>query len=450
MTPCEATSEGLAILGEAARSQTLRSVHISQHYSVERTPFARGKFAAVRKCRHLVNGGEFAAKFIRRSSLRPITSPANRSGGGTSTKVGGVSGSVGGVSGGMGVASLIEHEIAILQLAREAAERGSSAADRLVTLHEAFVTPTEAVLVLEMMGGGDLQQVVDAEDCLDETRARYVLTRTVEGLSFLHSQRIAHLDLKPQNILLSGALPDCTVKICDFGISRVVSQGVEVREILGTPDYVAPEVLQFEPVSLATDMWSVGVLTYVLLSGHSPFAGDNKQETFLNITRAVVDYPEPLFAETSPQALDFISSLLLLSASDRLSSDSCLLHPWLAGRQSLNQCSPPGPSVCADSQSRASPPLSTCPPSTADTELPVPDSDQLIVRRYCSSSEMGGVISQSTDQSASNGLAGGRSHQVSTASCYTDSLNGETSSSKVILLDKTAVLFSNGSCPSDV
>lgn len=83
-----------------------------------------------------------------------------------------------------------------------------------------------------------------------------------------------------------------------------------MREILGTPDYVAPEVLQYEPLSLATDIWSIGVLAYVLLTGCSPFGGDTKQETFLNISQCALNFPEDLFEDVSPAAQDFIRCAL--------------------------------------------------------------------------------------------------------------------------------------------
>lgn len=100
------------------------------------------------------------------------------------------------------------------------------------------------------------------------------------------------------------------LKLCDFGISRVINKSCEVREIVGTPDYVAPEVLQYDPVSLRTDIWSVGVLAYVLLSGCSPFAGDTKQETFLNISKCNLTFPEDLFETVSTTAIDFITDTL--------------------------------------------------------------------------------------------------------------------------------------------
>ncbi|CAG2122167.1 unnamed protein product, partial [Medioppia subpectinata] len=132
----------------------------------------------------------------------------------------------------------------------------------------------------------------------------------------------------PQNILLTNPYPSGDVKLCDFGISRILTKGAELREIVGTPDYVgqcfitiAPEILQYEPISLATDMWSIGILTYVLLSGHSPFTGETKQETYCNITNGSLDFPSYLFADVSEEAKDFICKLLVRDPKYALNID---------------------------------------------------------------------------------------------------------------------------------
>ncbi|KAK7083561.1 Stk17bp, partial [Halocaridina rubra] len=106
-------------------------------------------------------------------------------------------------------------------------------------------------------GGGELQRVIDEEENLQEDVVRQYMRNILNGLLYLHTHNIAHLDLKPQNLLLMGKHPKSDVKLCDFGISRIIMANIEVREVLGTPDYVAPEILQYEPISLATDMWYV-------------------------------------------------------------------------------------------------------------------------------------------------------------------------------------------------
>ena len=159
-----------------------------------------------------------------------------------------------------------------------------------------------------------MQRVLDTDECLTEAEACRAMRQILDGLRDLHSQNIAHLDLKPQNVLLTcDVITDADIKLCDFGISRLIQKGVEVREILGTPDYVAPEILNYEPISLATDIWSIGVLAYVLLTGYSPFGSDTKQETYLNISQCNLSFPSELFTNVSSFAQDFIQAALVLN-----------------------------------------------------------------------------------------------------------------------------------------
>ncbi|XP_071481552.1 uncharacterized protein [Diadema antillarum] len=180
--------------------------------------------------------------------------------------------------------------------------------------------------------GGELHQycVADKEDGFCERDVVRLLHQIIEGVHYLHKQNIAHLDLKPQNILLtSKEVGSGDIKLIDFGIARYLSKEEEIRDIQGTPDYVAPEILNYEPITLATDMWSVGVLTYVMLTGNSPFAGDTKQETFLNISQVNLEFPEEDFGSLSAEAQDFIQSLCIKEPEKRLSAAECFEHPWV-------------------------------------------------------------------------------------------------------------------------
>ncbi|RWS04346.1 serine/threonine-protein kinase 17B-like protein, partial [Dinothrombium tinctorium] len=196
-------------------------------------------------------------------------------------------------------------------------------------------TASEYILLLEMAEGGELQRVLDEEDCIPEAKVKLLMRQILEGIAFLHDCNIAHLDIKPQNILLVKQYPDVDIKLCDFGISRFIAEGSELREIVGTPDYVAPEILQYEPIGLATDMWSVGVLAFVLLTGYSPFGGNTKQETFLNITNGKLEFNDEMFDGISESAIDFIKKLLVKNAEHRMSYKQSLQHEWLQNIVSL-------------------------------------------------------------------------------------------------------------------
>ncbi|XP_064086317.1 microtubule-associated serine/threonine-protein kinase 2-like isoform X3 [Macrobrachium nipponense] len=251
----------------------------------------RGKFAAVRRARHRATGQLFAAKYVRRRRRNVSLECEAR------------------------------HEVAVLLL--------GIMDPQIVRLHHVYETRTEYIILLEFAGGGDLQRLLDDAVSLPECDVRNILQQVLRGLSFLHAHTIAHLDIKPQNLVMMGQTPEAGVKLVDFGLSRVIVQGTEITQIMGTPDYVAPEVINFEPISLATDMWAIGVLTYVFLTGCTPFGGDTDQETFVNITQAEFDFPDELFADISVHAKDFICGLLVKKPSDRMTVDDCLNHAWM-------------------------------------------------------------------------------------------------------------------------
>eukprot|EP00069_Balaena_mysticetus_P003160 bmy_16054T0 len=117
--------------------------------------------------------------------------------------------------------------------------------------------------------------------------------------------------MEPENImLLDKNIPIPHIKLIDFGLAHEIEDGVEFKKIFGTPEFVAPEIVNYEPLGLEADMWSIGVITYILLSGASPFLGDTKQETLANITAVSYDFDEEFFSQTSELAKDFIRKLL--------------------------------------------------------------------------------------------------------------------------------------------
>lgn len=275
-----------------ARLQQLRvQQDLAELYDIEESWFAKGKYGTVRRAVDKKTGVNYAAKFLRRRRR------------------------------GQCCAKEINHEIAVLMLCANS--------QHIVRLHAVHETRSETALILELATGGELQTIIDNKGQLSEEKARTCMREVLRALNHLHKQSIIHLDLKPQNILLSGNDVEDGLKLCDFGIARIIGDTGKIMEILGTPDYVAPEVLQYEPLSLRTDIWSIGVLTYVLLTGYSPFGGDNKQETSLNITKCLLTFPEELFEDVSEDAIDFIKCALRIKPKERPTVDECLEHRWL-------------------------------------------------------------------------------------------------------------------------
>ncbi|XP_034400325.1 death-associated protein kinase 2 [Cyclopterus lumpus] len=219
------------------------------------------------------------------------------------------------------VRSCVEKEVEILQAVQH---------PNIVTLKDVFESRAEVVLILELVSGGELFDFIAAKENLLESEAIEFMTQILEGLGFMHSKNIGHFDLKPENIMLSdkvAAQPN--IKLIDFGLAHHFHQGEEYKSTSGTPQYIAPEVINSEPLSTAADMWSIAVITYILLSGLSPFQGETDEETLRNISIMNYAFPAQYFSTTSSMVKDFIQKLLVKIPSERMTAEECLLHPWI-------------------------------------------------------------------------------------------------------------------------
>ncbi|KAF4013785.1 hypothetical protein G4228_005191 [Cervus hanglu yarkandensis] len=134
---------------------------------------------------------------------------------------------------------------------------------------------------------------------------------------------------QPENILCVNR-DTKQIKIIDFGLARRYKPREKLKVNFGTPEFLAPEVVNYDFVSFPTDMWSVGVITYMLLSGLSPFLGDDDAETLNNILACRWDLEDQEFQDVSEEAREFISKLLIKEKSWRISASEALKHPWLS------------------------------------------------------------------------------------------------------------------------
>ncbi|CAL8382382.1 unnamed protein product [Gadus morhua 'NCC'] len=201
---------------------------------------------------------------------------------------------------------------------------------KLVQYLAAYDTASEVVMVMEYITGGELFEriVHESFEHTEPTSVRY-MKQILEGMQYVHKQNIVHLDLKPENIVCVDST-DIQVKIIDFGLASKLEPDKVLKVMHGTPEFMAPEVVNYEPVGLETDMWSIGVICYILLSGESPFQGDNVTETQALVTAARYEFDEESFEDISDEARGFISSLLQKDLRNRLSCDQALAHPWMA------------------------------------------------------------------------------------------------------------------------
>ncbi|XP_071534904.1 myosin light chain kinase, smooth muscle-like isoform X1 [Panulirus ornatus] len=201
---------------------------------------------------------------------------------------------------------------------------------KLLQLGAAFERQREIVMVMEYISGGELFERVVADDfALTERDCILFVRQICEGVQYIHKNNIVHLDLKPENILCVRRTSH-QIKLIDFGLARRFNPDDPCRVLFGTPEFIAPEIINYEPIGFSSDMWSVGVICYVLLSGLSPFMGENDAETFANITRAEFDFDDDAFSAITEDAKDFIMSLLIKRKEKRLTAEQCFKHPWLA------------------------------------------------------------------------------------------------------------------------
>uniref|UniRef100_A0A8C7FHV8 Myosin light chain kinase, smooth muscle n=2 Tax=Oncorhynchus kisutch TaxID=8019 RepID=A0A8C7FHV8_ONCKI len=200
---------------------------------------------------------------------------------------------------------------------------------KLVQCIDAFEGKSDIVMVLEMISGGELfERIIDEDFELTEREVIRYMLQIVDGVHYIHKQGIVHLDLKPENIMCVNKTGS-TIKLIDFGLARRLENSGTLKVLFGTPEFVAPEVINYEAISYPTDMWSIGVICYILVSGLSPFMGDNDNETLSNVTSATWDFEDDAFDEISDHAKDFITMLLKKDMKARLTCDRCYEHPWL-------------------------------------------------------------------------------------------------------------------------
>ncbi|KAL7064324.1 hypothetical protein AAHC03_04779 [Spirometra sp. Aus1] len=200
---------------------------------------------------------------------------------------------------------------------------------KLLHLHEAFEEPDETAMVLEFISGGELfDRIADDGYNMNEAEAIKYIRQVLEGLQHMHENNIVHLDIKPENIMCETS-KSTDIKLVDFGLSAKLNPNEEVRVCTATPEFAAPEIADHNPVGFYTDMWSVGVLSYILLSGLSPFSGQDTNETLMNVSRGTYDFNDEAFNNVSDNAKDFISKLLQKQPEKRMTVFDALNHPWL-------------------------------------------------------------------------------------------------------------------------
>lgn len=186
------------------------------------------------------------------------------------------------------------------------------------------------LIVMELMSGGELFDRIAQVDKHDENDARIVMRDVLSALAYIHQKGIMHRDMKPENLLLSADFK--FVKLADFGFAKHVD-GEQKGEICGTPEYVAPEMLKKMPYGVQVDMWSTGVILYILLSGCAPFQEMKRSVLFEKIKKAEYEFYEKQFMGISLDAKELVTALLTPDPSKRLTAEQALKHSWMVATE---------------------------------------------------------------------------------------------------------------------
>jgi len=203
--------------------------------------------------------------------------------------------------------------------------------DHIIRLYDVFDEGQYYYLVTEKMSGGELFDRVVQKSYYNEKEARDVCKILFEAMRYCHTQKVAHRDLKPENLLLYSEHNDAEIKIADFGFAKKCTKPNSLKTQCGTPGYVAPEILESVLYDTKADMWSLGVIMYILLGGYPPFIEQNQRDLFRKIRKGQYEFHEEYWGQVSSDAKDLISSLLTVNPSRRLSAEDTLRNKWILG-----------------------------------------------------------------------------------------------------------------------
>ncbi|GMT22456.1 hypothetical protein PFISCL1PPCAC_13753, partial [Pristionchus fissidentatus] len=219
----------------------------------------------------------------------------------------------------------LENEIKVLRKLRHA---------NIVQLYDTYDEKQYVYLVMELVTGGELFDRIVAKGSYTEKDASCLIKQVLAAVQYMHDNGVVHRDLKPENLLYYNSDDDSKIMISDFGLSKTEDSGI-MATACGTPGYVAPEVLQQKPYGKAVDVWSIGVIAYILLCGYPPFYDESDANLFAQIIKGDYEFDAPYWNEISDSAKDFISHLMCCDPDSRYDCEQALAHPWISGDTAL-------------------------------------------------------------------------------------------------------------------
>lgn len=204
----------------------------------------------------------------------------------------------------------------------------------IMRLYEFYEDELNFYLVTEQATGGELFDYILERGKLSENQASKIMKQVLSAVSYCHVNGIVHRDLKPENLLRETKAPDANIKVIDFGESALMNPGERLSSMLGTPYYIAPEVLS-NSYSEKCDVWSCGVILYILLGGTPPFNGKTDSEIIAKVRVGSYEYTGSNWQLVSAQAKDLIDKMLVLNPDNRISATAAVNHPWIREYNSL-------------------------------------------------------------------------------------------------------------------
>ncbi|CAI7905227.1 unnamed protein product [Closterium sp. NIES-53] len=273
---------------------------LEDYFVLDSHVLGSGQFGTVRRCTERATGSRFACKTLLKDGLK---TEAER--------------------------DEIRKEINLMQ---RVSMGGAHAG--IVQLRAVFEDDVAVHLVMELCEGGELFDEVVRRGRFHERDAGHVFAQIAAAVAHCHARGVLHRDLKPENILLvrDPSVPLCAAplitKVADFGLGVALEVGERTKGVAGSPFYIAPEVLTGD-YSLGADVWSLGVILYILLSGVPPFWGATDKDVFVEVLRGVVDMSGLEWEGVSEEAKHLVRCLLQSDASRRPSAAAILSHPWI-------------------------------------------------------------------------------------------------------------------------
>ena len=221
------------------------------------------------------------------------------------------------------------HEVNILRSLGDVAAAGASSPS-ILNILETYEDSEDLYIVSDLYTGGELyDHIVNMGDnTYHERDAAKIMKQLLLAVQYLHQQKISHRDLKPENVVFRNERPDSDIVLIDFGMAKKFDGTQMFTEQTGTSLYVAPEVLKGDGYDERADIWSIGVLMYVILTGEPPFTGDTLQEIEDNVIAGNFNIAGGIWNFISPSGKDLVSKLMCVNPSERITITECMDHSW--------------------------------------------------------------------------------------------------------------------------